>query len=151
MVIWNRPREARAVKVDQVRPWQTKAEPGTARYSRVQPRTVLKRQINVLYFRKAGALRISNMILRGRWTQVDKSGCRWMHVNESGWKYLRCYKHIWCSYLDLVHRQVRSRWWILPCQPSSCFLAVQNSSIGDLVTDSVTESGLYYLTFKERP
>ena len=92
--------------------------------------------INVLYFRKAGALRISNMILRGRWTQVDKSGCRWMHVNESGWKYLRCYKHIWCSYLDLV----RSRWWILPCQPSSCFLAVQNSSIGDLVMTSLTQS-----------
>ena len=32
-----------------------------------------------------------------------------------------------------------------------CFLAVQNSSIGDLVTQSLTESGLYYLTITERP
>ena len=47
---------------------QIKAEPGTARYTQVQlgtARNSAEKTHRVLYFRKSGASRISNMILRG--------------------------------------------------------------------------------------
>ena len=57
--------------------WQTKAEPGTARYSGAQSgkaRYSAKKTNHVLYFWKACALRISNMILRG---MSGSSTARW--------------------------------------------------------------------------
>ena len=36
-----------------------------------------------------------------KWLQidVDANECKWMQMDANGWKYPRCYKHLWCFLL----------------------------------------------------
>ena len=80
---------------------------------------------------------------RKMWTQVSEGGQRCLKVVESGWKYPRCYMHLWCRFFwqlviepsFLVHYLI----CLIPIRPmksklvmltlSSCLFRSQHSSL----------------------
>ena len=106
------------------RPTQIKIEPGTARYS-------AEKTLHVLYFWKAGASTISNLIRKGhkkcpkkcnlksvpkRVPKMDECGIHIVDECVCCWKYPRCYMHFWCQ---LFWFEPLESWGVHHCKKSS--------------------------------